>query len=148
MKSIFIHYTNNYQYLDKIEEIDRPMKKIEKTTTTRGSTLRKENAMFNFAGLFIRELKENYSDDQVHHALKMVDQAYEKQLGALLAGSGEDCVNIKRVPEPLRQMLQDEIIAFMDVFREFAGIESRGNDQKEVKDYNIIKAYQKMVQTD
>lgn len=104
--------------------------------------------MYNFAGLFIRTLKENYSDEQVYHALEVVDQAYEKQMEVLLPNKTEDHLEIEKVPEPLRQMLEDEIIAFMDVFREFGGIEPNRNNYKKVTDYKIIKAYQKMVQTD
>lgn len=104
--------------------------------------------MYNFAGLFIRTLKGDYSDEQVFRALEVVDQAYEKQMGVLLPNVSVSHLEIGRVPEPLRQMLEDEIIAFMDVFREFGGIKPSGVDQKEVKDYNIIKAYQRMVQTD
>ena len=103
--------------------------------------------MYNFAGLFIRTLKENYSDEQVHHALEVVDQAYVKQMEVLLPNKAASHLDIEKVPEPLRQMLKDEIIAFMDVFREFGAVRPRGSDHKEVKDYNIIKAYQKMIQT-
>ena len=67
--------------------------------------------MYNFAGLFIRTLKENYSDEQVHHALEMVDQAYDKQMEVLLQNSGNDHRDLEQVPEPLRQMMEEEIIA-------------------------------------
>ena len=103
--------------------------------------------MYNFAGLFIRTLKENYSDEQVHHALEVVDQAYVKQMEVLLPNKAASHLDIEKVPEPLRQMLEDEIIAFMDVFREFGAVRPCGSDQKEVRDYNIIKAYRKMIQT-
>lgn len=104
--------------------------------------------MYNFAGLFIRTLKENYSDEQVHHALEMVDQAYDKQMEVLLQNSGNNHRDLEQVPEPLRQMMEEEIIAFMDVFREFGKTAPSKIGHKEVKDYNIIKAYQKMIQTD
>lgn len=104
--------------------------------------------MYNFAGLFIRTLKENYSDEQVHHALEIVDQAYERQMGVLLLNTKEKLSDINEIPQPLKQMLKEEIIAFMDVFREFGNIGAGQNGEKEVKDYIIIKAYQKMIQTD
>ena len=63
--------------------------------------------MYNFAGLFIRTLKENYSDEQVHHALEMVDQAYDKQMEVLLQNSGNDHRDLEQVPEPLRQMMEE-----------------------------------------
>ena len=104
--------------------------------------------MYNFAGLFIRTLKEDFRDENVHHALEVVDQAYRKQMEILIQGKATRDLDIKKVPEPLRQMLEDEIIAFMDVFREFGGIEPGEHDQKAVRDYEIIKAYRSMIQED
>ena len=78
--------------------------------------------MYNFAGLFIRTLKEDFRDENVHHALEVVDQAYRKQMEILIQGKAARDLDIKKVPEPLRQMLEDEIIAFIKKHSQDSGI--------------------------